>query len=186
MNKPSRFEGDIFDLEFTGTIPKDINGTFFRIAHPDARFPPVYEDDIHFNGDSAVTAIRIQNGHADFKAALRADGPLQGRDGGAGGRCSADTEIRSQTTRASRASSGLHSNTNVTFWRGMLLASKRRTAPVAMDPETLETIGRYDFEGQIPWHQPSPPTPSSTLRRARCSASRTRPAATGPTARWTW
>lgn len=31
MNKPSRFEGDIFDLEVTGKIPEDINGTFYRI-----------------------------------------------------------------------------------------------------------------------------------------------------------
>lgn len=31
MNKPSGFEGDIFELEITGQIPKDINGTFFRV-----------------------------------------------------------------------------------------------------------------------------------------------------------
>lgn len=41
------------------------------------------------------------------------------------------------------------SNTNITFWRGMLLASKEDGPPFAMDPVTLETIGRYDFEGQI-------------------------------------
>lgn len=31
MNKPSRFEGDITDLEVTGEIPRDINGTFYRV-----------------------------------------------------------------------------------------------------------------------------------------------------------
>lgn len=31
MNKPSRFEGDIFNLEVTGEIPRDINGTFYRV-----------------------------------------------------------------------------------------------------------------------------------------------------------
>lgn len=41
------------------------------------------------------------------------------------------------------------SNTNITFWRGMLLASKEDGPPFAMDPATLETIGRYDFEGQV-------------------------------------
>ena len=40
-------------------------------------------------------------------------------------------------------------NTNITFWRGMLLASKEDGPPYAMDPSTLETLGRYDFEGQI-------------------------------------
>jgi len=66
MNKPSRFEGDLFDLEVTGEIPKEINGTFYRVQ-PDHRFPPLFEDDIHFNGDGSVTGIRIENGHADFK-----------------------------------------------------------------------------------------------------------------------
>ena len=40
--------------------------SFYRIQ-PDHRFPPIYEDDIHFNGDGAVTAIRIEGGHVDFK-----------------------------------------------------------------------------------------------------------------------
>jgi carotenoid cleavage dioxygenase-like enzyme len=40
-------------------------------------------------------------------------------------------------------------NTNITFWRGMLLASKEDGPPYAMDPTTLETIGRYDFEDQV-------------------------------------
>lgn len=31
MNKTSRFEGDIFNLEVTGEIPRDINGTFYRV-----------------------------------------------------------------------------------------------------------------------------------------------------------
>jgi carotenoid cleavage dioxygenase len=40
-------------------------------------------------------------------------------------------------------------NTNVFFWRGVLLATKEDGPAYAMDPETLETIGRYDFEGQV-------------------------------------
>ena len=31
FNLPCRIEGDIFDLEFTGEIPQDINGTFYRV-----------------------------------------------------------------------------------------------------------------------------------------------------------
>lgn len=40
-------------------------------------------------------------------------------------------------------------NTNITFWRGVLLASKEDGPPFALDPTTLATLGRYDFEGQI-------------------------------------
>jgi carotenoid cleavage dioxygenase-like enzyme len=41
------------------------------------------------------------------------------------------------------------SNTNVIFWRGVLLAMKEDGPPFAMDPQTLQTIGRYDFDGQV-------------------------------------
>jgi len=54
FNAPSRFEGEVFDLEVFGEIPKAINGTFYRIQ-PDHRFPPMYEEDIHFNGGEPPT-----------------------------------------------------------------------------------------------------------------------------------
>lgn len=41
-------------------------------------------------------------------------------------------------------------NTNIVYWRGKLLALKEDSPPYAMDPETLETIGLCDFEGQLP------------------------------------
>jgi carotenoid cleavage dioxygenase len=41
------------------------------------------------------------------------------------------------------------SNTNIIFHRGVLLATKEDGPPFAMDPTTLETIGRWDFDGQI-------------------------------------
>src|SRR4051812_16335799 len=66
FNTPCRLEGDIFDLEVDGTIPPEIDGTFYRVQ-PDHRFPPLFEDDIHFNGDGNITAIRIKNGHVDYK-----------------------------------------------------------------------------------------------------------------------
>ncbi|KAF2455729.1 carotenoid oxygenase [Lineolata rhizophorae] len=147
FNKPSRLEGDIFDLEVEGTIPVDIDGTFYRIQ-PDHRFPPVFEDDIHFNGDGSVTAIRIKGGHADFKQKY------------------VRTDRFQHETRAKKALFGRYrnvytdseavrgvirtaSNTNIVFWRGVLLATKEDGPPFAMDPETLETIGRYDFDGQV-------------------------------------
>lgn len=41
------------------------------------------------------------------------------------------------------------SNTNIIFHRGVLLATKEDGPPFAMDPTTLETIGKWDFDGQI-------------------------------------
>jgi carotenoid cleavage dioxygenase len=130
FNAPSRIEGDIYTLEFSGTIPADINGTFYRVQ-PDHRFPPIFEDDIHFNGDGSVTAIRIQNGNADFKQRyVRTD------------RYKAETEARralfgryrnpytdNETVKGVIRTAA---NTNVTFWRGVLLASKEDGPPFIM------------------------------------------------------
>lgn len=41
-------------------------------------------------------------------------------------------------------------NTNIVFWRGKLLALKEDSPPYAMDPNTLETLGLWDFDGQLP------------------------------------
>jgi carotenoid cleavage dioxygenase-like enzyme len=147
FNQPSRFEGNIYELEVSGTIPADINGTFFRIQ-PDHRFPPIFEEDIHFNGDGSVSAIRLQNGHADFKQRY------------------VQTDRFKHESAARKSLFGLYrnpytdhemvkgvirtaANTNILFWRGVLLATKEDGPPFAMDPVSLETIGRYDFDGQV-------------------------------------
>lgn len=147
INEPSRLEGDIENLEVIGVIPEDINGTFFRIQ-PDHRFPPIYESDIHFNGDGNVTAIRICHGVANFKQRyVHTDRYIhESRHGkalfGKYRNPYTDNEAVKGVIRTA-------ANTNVVFWRGMLLATKEDGPPYAMDPDTLETIGRYDFEGQV-------------------------------------
>lgn len=147
FNAPSRLEGDVLDLEVDGEIPPEINGTFYRIQ-PDHRFPPRFEDDIHFNGDGAVTAIKIQDGHADFKQRFVKTDRYQAETAerralfGRYRNPYTDDELVKGVIRTA-------SNTNVAYWRGMLLAMKEDGPPFAMDPVTLETIGRYDFEGQV-------------------------------------
>jgi carotenoid cleavage dioxygenase-like enzyme len=147
FNKPSRLEGDIFDLEFDGIIPKEIDGTFYRIQ-PDHRFPPIFEDDIHFNGDGSVTAIRIQNGHADFKQRYVQTDRFKHETVA---RKSLFGRYRNLHTDNETVKGVIRtvSNTNILFWRGTLLALKEDGPPFAMDPVSLETIGRYDFEGQV-------------------------------------
>ncbi|KAJ5639615.1 uncharacterized protein N7484_007477 [Penicillium longicatenatum] len=147
FNLPSRLEGDIFDLEVDGTIPPEINGTFFRIQ-PDHRFPPIFEEDIHFSGDGNVTAIRIQNGHADFKQRYAKTDRFKAETAA---RKSLFGKYRNPYTDSDSVKGVIRTvaNTNITFWRGMLLATKEDGPPYAMDPVTLETIGRYDFEGQV-------------------------------------
>ncbi|KAJ5538189.1 hypothetical protein N7494_007668 [Penicillium frequentans] len=114
FNLPCRLEGDIFDLEVDGTIPSEINGTFFRIQ-PDHRFP--------------LSSKRISTSVATAM--------------------SPRSESRMAMQTSNNGVIRTVANTNITFWRGMLLATKEDGPPYAMDPVTLETIGRYDFEGQV-------------------------------------
>lgn len=48
--KPTRVEGEVANLEVYGTIPADIDGTFYRVM-PDPQFAPFIENDPWFNGD---------------------------------------------------------------------------------------------------------------------------------------
>ncbi|KAB5513407.1 carotenoid oxygenase [Coniochaeta sp. 2T2.1] len=145
--KPARFEGDVVDVETSGHIPKEINGTFYRV-HPDPQFPPVFEEDSNFSGDGSVSAFRFHNGHVDFKQRyVQTDRFLAERKS----RKTLFGKYRNPFTDNEMVKGIIRtvSNTNVYFWRGTLLASKEDGPPFAMDPATLETIGRYDFEGQM-------------------------------------
>jgi hypothetical protein len=42
--KPSRFEGEVQNLEIVGDIPMEISGTFYRVM-PDPQFPSFVEND---------------------------------------------------------------------------------------------------------------------------------------------
>lgn len=114
----------------------------------DQRFPPLFEDDVHFNGDGSVTAIRIANGHADFKQRYVQTDRYKAETAA---RRSLFGRYRNPFTDNESVKGVIRtaSNTNITFWRGMLLATKEDGPPWAMDPVTLETLGRYDFDGQI-------------------------------------
>ncbi|KAL6364682.1 hypothetical protein LRP88_00652 [Fusarium phalaenopsidis] len=145
--QPSRLECDVVELEISGNLPKDINGTFFRVQ-PDPRFPPVYEEDVNFSGDGMVSAIQFRNGHVDFKQRYVRTDRFNAEDKH---RKAMFGRYRNPYTDNEMVKGIIRtvSNTNVYFWRGTLLASKEDGPPFAMDPATLETLGRYDFEGQM-------------------------------------
>jgi carotenoid cleavage dioxygenase-like enzyme len=42
--KPCRFEGEVQNLEVFGSIPPDLDGTFYRVM-PDPQLPPLVEND---------------------------------------------------------------------------------------------------------------------------------------------
>ena len=144
---PVRIEGKVYDLEVIGTIPPELDGFFVRNS-ADHLFPPMYDNDIFLNGDGMLHKVRIKDGHADLTTRY------------------VETEKLKLERAARRALFGAYrnmftddpsvagkdrstANTSVVWHGGKLLALKEAARPVEIDPETLETIGIYDFGGAL-------------------------------------
>lgn len=55
--KPCRYEGEVQNLEVYGEIPKEIDGTFYRVM-PDPALPPFIDDDpVCFNSPAFDTCF---------------------------------------------------------------------------------------------------------------------------------
>lgn len=147
LYKPARFEGEIYDLEVDGTVPDEIDGTFFQVA-PDPQYPPMLGDDIFFNGDGAITAFTFKDGHVDFKRRYVMTERLKAQRAA---RASLHGIYRNCYTNdpSVRELNNSTANTNVVVHGGKLLALKEDSAPYALDPVTMETIGLWDFNGQL-------------------------------------
>jgi carotenoid cleavage dioxygenase len=148
VNAPSRIEVDLEDLEVEGTIPPEIDGAFYRVA-ADHQFPPMFAQDVPFNGDGMVSMFRIGGGKASLKTryvrtdrweAERAAGKVL--FGKYRNKWTDDPSVQGMNRNLA--------NTNVMIHAGVLLALREDSPPVAMDPVTLETIGNWDFHGTLP------------------------------------
>ncbi|EIZ77617.1 9-cis-epoxycarotenoid dioxygenase [Novosphingobium sp. Rr 2-17] len=146
LYQPSRVETDIVDLEIEGEVPATLNGTFFQVS-PDSYYPPMRGTDIFFNGDGLVSAFKFENGHVSLRRRyVQTD------------RLKAQWKERRSLTGIYRntftndplaAKNNTTANTTVLVHGGVLLAMKEDALPYALDPETLETIGVWDFKGQV-------------------------------------
>ncbi|KAJ6038237.1 carotenoid oxygenase [Penicillium canescens] len=137
---PGRFEGEVANLAVFGEIPKEIDGTFYRIM-VDPVFPPP-PGNPPVEGDGNICAFRVHDGSVDMKIKY------------------VETERLKLERKANKRLFGLYrspfshhpcvraaidstANTNLVFWAGKLLALKEGAQPYAVDPDTLDTI-EYD------------------------------------------
>jgi len=147
FNEPCRIEADVFDLDVEGRLPSELDGTFYRCG-PDPCFPPRLGDDININGDGMVMMFRFCDGHVDLKSRY------------------VRTEKFRRERSARRALYGAYrnpftddpsvagldrttANTNVVFHAGRLFALKEDGRPHELDPDTLATRGRFDYDGRL-------------------------------------
>ena len=54
---PARFEADILDCVVTGTIPKYLNGAFYRL-HGDWVYAPKFRDEASLSADGYISMLR--------------------------------------------------------------------------------------------------------------------------------
>ncbi|MGY4709802.1 carotenoid oxygenase family protein [Mycolicibacterium sp. CBM1] len=146
-NAPSRIEADVYELESFGQIPADLNGRYYRAAY-DWAHPPMFRDEIGLNGDGMATMFHFQNGHADFKSRyVRTEkfrlerAARQALFGRYRNVYTADPSVRGRVRSTA--------NTHAVWHAGKLLMLKEDGLPWEIDPDTLETIGQWDFHGAM-------------------------------------
>jgi carotenoid cleavage dioxygenase len=146
-NAPSRIEADIFDLEIHGELPREINGCWYRMT-PDPQFPPKFGDDIYLSGDGMISMFRFEDGHVDYKSRyVRTERFLAERKA----RRALFGVYRNAYTDEPEAA-GMDrtvSNTSPIWHAGRLFATKEDGQPYEIDPITLETRGRVDWDGKL-------------------------------------
>jgi carotenoid cleavage dioxygenase-like enzyme len=144
---PSRIEAHVFDLEIDGALPQGLNGTYFR-ACADPQYPPLLGTDIFINGDGMIHKIELNDGHADLATRyVRTDKFLAERAArralfGAYRNPFTDDPSVAGVNRGT-------ANTSVCWHGGKLLALKEAERPMMLDPETLDTLGYWDFDGRL-------------------------------------
>lgn len=137
----------MFDLEVEGTLPRELDGTFYRCG-PDPCFPPRFADDININGDGMVMMFRFCNGHVDLKSRYVRTEKFQLERAE---RRALFGAYRNPYTDDARVAGRdrTTANTNIVHHARRLFALKEDGRPYELDPDTLATRGRFDYGGKL-------------------------------------
>lgn len=142
---PVGSEGDWVDLEVIGQVPDDLNGLYVRNG-PNPRQATIGR--YHwFDGDGMLHGVYLENGKATYRNRwIRTDG-LQAETDAGGPLWQGVAEPRtSNPDDGSRLRLKDTANTDVLFHNGNLLALWYLSGtPYSIDPLTLETRGRQDW-----------------------------------------
>jgi carotenoid cleavage dioxygenase len=145
--EPLRMECDCPDLRIEGELPADLEGVLYRIG-PNPQFPPrgPYNP---LQGDGMVHAFRFAGGRVAYRN--RWVRTMQWRlEREAGRALFATGNPRDSDPAVARLATDGVANTHVVSHAGRLLALEEGHAPIELDPDTLDTLGPYDFGGRLP------------------------------------
>ncbi len=140
---PWRMEGEAPDLEVTGTLPRELNGTFYRNG-PNPAFEPAGK--YHwFDGDGMIHAITLADGRASYRNRWVASGGLA--EERRAGHALATGLLQMNPTEAPMFKNT--ANTNIVSHAGRLLALMEAALPTELRLDTLATVGEHDFDGRL-------------------------------------
>ena len=137
---PARAEIDLVDCEVEGTLPAGLAGTFYRVG-PDFQYPP-RRPNIPFDGEGHVGMFRFANGHVDYRSRYVRTQRFKAQNAARESLFGTYRNPHTDDPRVRGLSRGT-ANTAIVFHHGRLLALKEDSPPVAMDPDTLETLDDY-------------------------------------------
>ena len=142
---PVAAECDAPDLVVHGELPASLAGTLYRNG-PNPMFPPLGHQHHWFLGEGMIHAIHVEGGKASYRNRwVRTEQYEEQRKAG---------ERRISTAFGEAPLPGTENikrnvaNTNVVWHAGKLMALDEGSSPVAMDGDTLETTGSWNFEGK--------------------------------------
>ena len=145
---PLRSETEARDLEvISGAVPPELNGVLFRCG-PDRQYPPMTGDDVFIDGEGMAHMFRFENGHVDYRSRWVHTERFKLQEAA---RRSLFGRYRNRYTNDPSVA-GAHmgtGNTNLIWHAGKLLCLKEDDLPYEMDPVTLETLGKYDYDGAV-------------------------------------
>ncbi|WP_018296267.1 carotenoid oxygenase family protein [Corynebacterium lubricantis] len=150
--EPWHEETEQFDLEIIGEVPQELNGALFRTGS-NPKYKPRHVDRYHwFEGDGMVYAVYLRDGKAAYKNKwVNTDALKVEVEAGEaiysgfvnGGTIPALPEGAPQMKNVPNTNVGIQGDRLLVFFEGGL--------PHQMHPESLETHGTYDFNGDVPF-----------------------------------
>lgn len=144
---PLRFEADVYDCEVIGEIPAELEGTLYR-AGPDTHYPTL-ANDVIINGDGVMSAFDFRDGNVSFRCRyVKTERLLKERQAHRRlyGRYRNRHTDAFETRDTDRDNTG---NTTALFHAGKLFALREDSLPHQIDPDTLDTLPKWDFAGAV-------------------------------------
>lgn len=143
---PVRMESDAPDLVIEGEIPAGLNGVLYRNG-PNPQYAPWSADHHWFLGDGMVHALTIEDGTVRYRNRwVRTQKFEHERKLGEAVVPTNFDDILTADPRAEGVPLNV-ANTNIVYHGDRLLALEEGSSPMAMDPDTLDTLAPFDFDG---------------------------------------